>query len=383
MIRPMRSRLILLFIIGFPLFLYAGCYYAPGAAVVVQSSTITGWPRTIANWQFGKFTEREEPIPSRHGALRTRFYRPAGRFQRSIVLVPGVHALGIDEPRLVGFARNLAADGVAVVTPDVTDLNHYMVVPRATDMIEDAVAWTAKEPTLSPDGLVGMMGISFGGGLSVVAAGRPSIKEHVAFVLSFGGHGDFPRELRFLCLGILPDGSRSRPHDYGVVLIMINVVDRLVPPEQAERLRGGVRTFLNASHLDMFDKSRAAAEFRRAKDLETTLPEPSATLMRHVNTRNVAELGPRLMPHISWYGKDPSLSPERSSPPTAPVYLLHGAEDNVIPPMETVYLARYLEGRSKVRQLISPLITHAEIDHPAVLVDVWHLISFWSSLLAK
>ena len=51
----------------------------------------------------------------------------------------------------------------------------------------------AAQPDLAPDGRVGIVGISFAGGLSIVAAGRPSIRDKVAFVVSFGGHGDLPR----------------------------------------------------------------------------------------------------------------------------------------------------------------------------------------------
>ena len=56
-------------------------------------------------------------------------------------------------------------------------------------------------PDIAPDGRVGMIGISFAGGLSIVAAGRPSIRDKVAFVMSFGGHGDLPRTLKYLVTG--------------------------------------------------------------------------------------------------------------------------------------------------------------------------------------
>ena len=48
---------------------------------------------------------------------------------------------------------------------------------------------------------VGLMGISFSGGLSIVAAGRPTLRDRVAYVFSFGGHDDLPRVLRYLCTG--------------------------------------------------------------------------------------------------------------------------------------------------------------------------------------
>ena len=92
------------------------------------------------------------------------------------------------------------------------------------------------------------MGISFAGGLSVVAAGRPSIRDRLAFVYSFGGHGDLPRVLRYLCTGLEPakpddpPGAPVRvrpPHDYRVAVILVGIADRMVPPEQVKPLRRG------------------------------------------------------------------------------------------------------------------------------------------------
>ncbi len=58
----------------------------------------------------------------------------------------------------------------------------------------------------------------------------------------------------------------------------------------------------------------------------------------------------------------PSLSPERATPPTAPIFLLHGVDDNVIPSVETVLLAEHLKGKAEVTGLLSGLITHAEVN---------------------
>jgi dienelactone hydrolase len=319
-------------------------------------------------------------IPSRHGTLSARTYRPDS-FESAVALFPGVHAGGIDEPRLVAFAEALAERGVSVAAVDLPDLKHYAITGRTTDMIEDAARWLTAQRELAPEGRVGLIGISFAGGLAVVAAGRESLRGKVTHALSLGGHGDLPRTLRFLCTGRLPDGSYRAPHDYGVVIILLGVADRVVPAEQVEPLRRGIRLFLEASHADMVDKVRAVRLFRKALDYAEQLPEPAATYMDYVNRRDVKALGPRLLPHVWALSSDPGLSPERSPAPRAPVYLLHGSDDNVIPAMESTRLARYLESKTEVRVLLSPLITHAEVDRPADFAELWRLIAFWSDAL--
>ncbi len=113
------------------------------------------------------------------------------------------------------------------------------------------------------------------------------------------------------------------------------------------------------------------------------MPEPSRTLMRYVNDRDVVHLGPHLLPYVALFGGDPALSPSRSPKPSAPVFLLHGTEDNVIPSVESEYLANDLRGHAPVRLLLSGLISHAEADRPAHPGDVLQLASFWGDLLSR
>ena len=388
MIRPMSPRrkqivaatsAMALLLVG-----YAGTQdYFEAAAFVVRAAGMTGVARSAAALEADAVSEAAVTISWRDGELRGRTYMPSSVSGRPILLVPGVHAAGIDEPRLINFAREIAATGHPVLTAELTDLARYQITPRTTDMIEDSADWaTHYWARVMParDRAAAIVGISFGGGLSVVAASR--MGGRVGWVMSFGGHGDLPRTLRYLCTGILADGRVRPPHDYGVVIILLGVAARMVPAEQVEPLRQGILAFLNASHLDMVDKPGAALEFERAKKLAETLPEPARTFMTWVNTRDVAHLGPALLPHVAAMGDDAALSPVRSPAPSAPVYLLHGADDNVIPATESEMLAADLRARGgRATQLSTPLITHAEVDHPPAVGEIWRLIRFWAGPL--
>jgi hypothetical protein len=80
----------------------------------------------------------------------------------------------------------------------------------------------------------------------------------------------------------------------------------------------------------------------------------------------------------------PALSPERApTAPAAPVFLLHGSDDNVIPSVETVLLGEYLQGRTTVRGLLSGLITHAEVNRAPTVTEAWRLASFWRDVFAN
>ena len=106
--------------------------------------------------------------------------------------------------------------------------------------------------------------------------------------------------------------------------------------------------------------------------------------MTHVTNRAVDKLGPLLFPFVDSLASDATvqgLSPEHVDPPAAPVFLLHGSEDTVIPPVETLFLASHLQDRVPVTALLSGLITHAEVDRSAAMSDVWRLTRFWRDLM--
>lgn len=373
------------------------------AAFIVRAADVPGVPAKLADWRsagIGATTDFD--IPTRHGSVPARIYRPASAFSRAVVLVPGVHRDGIDEHRLVALAHDVAESGFAAVTVAAPDLQRFRITPEVTDIIEDAIAWAAAQTELAPDRRVGVIGISFSGGLGVVAAGRPAIRDRVAFVVSFGGHGDLWRVLHYLTTGKVagwPVSARENrivtgagevrihpPHDYGLAVVLLTVAADVVPPEQVAPFTAGIERFLLASSLALTDEAQAAAEFTAARNDEARLAEPAKTLLGHVNDRDVARLGPRLASAVDRYRDHPgmaALSAERApAPPAAPVYLLHGADDNVIPSAETVLLGAYLDGKTPVRGLLSGLITHAEMNRAPTASDMWRLASFWRDVLA-
>jgi dienelactone hydrolase len=389
--RPVRLVIALL-VLGALVFMARP--YVHGLSFVIRVAEMQGAARTIANLDTVRGQERDVTIPTTRGAMRARVYEPPSP-HRAVLLTSGLHPSGIDEPRLVRLARQLSAGGVTIVTPDIPELSRFEITPAITDAIERAAGWLALESGLARDQPVGLMGISFSGGLSIVAAGRPSLAGHVAYVFAFGGHDDLPRVLRYLCTGSEPYPAHElgvqtdrpfvlAPHDYGVAVILLATADRLVPKAQAAPLRAAVRRYLLASALDTnVDKAAAAREFDALKQLARTMPEPSATLLRYVNDRDVVHLGPRLLPFIGLSAGDTALSVSKSPKPTVPIFLLHGIEDNVIPSIESEYLAQDLRGHAPVRLLLSGLISHAEADRPVHVGDIMQLAGFWGDLLSR
>jgi dienelactone hydrolase len=338
---------------------------------------MTGTAPGLRRWlpvRTSPVTTRDLTVPTRHGDIPARLYRPAGPSGPALAVFPGVHAGGVDEPRLVALSRRIAAAGATVLSVPLPDLRRYQVTPRSTDMIEDVTRWLAADRKLAPTGRVGLVGVSFAGGLALVAAGRPSLASSLTAVFALGAHADLPRVIRYLCLAEGAQKTLPPPHDYGVALMMRASAPLVVPPEQVAPLEAA-----SAESTSMEEAQRLLEAARAA---ERTLPEPARSLMHGVNERRTDELGPRLAPFAEQIGGDPALSPARSPATRVPVFLLHGANDNVIPSSESVELAAYLRnaGNTHVDLVLTPLLTHADAKPSARIGDLWRLVRFWTRL---
>jgi dienelactone hydrolase len=381
--------------------------YINGLSFVIRAADMHGAIRTLGDAVARHTTERQIDIDmptAAHGRMAGRLYAPDRPPRRMVLLIPGLRPTGIDEPGLVRFARQLAASGLAVVTPDLPELSQFEITPAVTDEIETAALWlsglSTKPGVTAGDGRIGLMGIGFSGGLSVVAAGRPALRNRVAYVFSLGGHDDLPRVVRYLCLGNeapppqlrltldatkdLTDRSLVRPPSAeAVAVILMGVAERAVPPRQVAALRDGVRRFLLASTLQRVDAAAAEQEFEALRTLASRMPEPSATLLRDMNDHDIVHLGARLLPYLHFYADRPALSPSRSPKPAAPIFLLHGADDNVIPAVESEYLADEVRGHAPVRLLITDLVTDVGVGPQPRVSDLLRLAEFWGDLLAQ
>lgn len=383
-VRRLRFTLTATVLVALALGVWVALPYTRAAALVIDLSRNSTWIRHVLPVRLRAVAWRDVSVPTRYGPVAARLYLPAGGATRTLALFPGVHAGGVDEPRLAAFSQRLAATGANVLSMPLPELRRYTITPVSTDMIEDGAAWLLADAALAPAGHIGLAGVSFAGGLALVAAGRPSLAGRIDLVVALGSHADLPRVMTYLCTGLLADGTSRPPHDYGVVITLLAAIPRLVPPDQVNALRQAVLAFLDASSTSSTDEARSIAMFAEVRRASATLPEPSRTLMTMVNDRNVAALGPKLIPFVEELAGNPALSPDRSPPTHARVFLLHGLEDNVIPSQETPFIAAYLQqhGNAGVEWLLTPLISHATTK-PAGAAEAWKLIRFWKEILER
>ena len=304
--------------------------------------------------------------------VHARLYLPLNQPNApAMVIFHGVHHLGIEEPRLKAFATAMAGCGLRVLTPELPGIKDYHVSVDSARTIGESVKWFA----VQTGGPVGVMGLSFSGGLALVAAEDPQYGPNFKFVFTLGSQDSMERVSQFYMTGhdVRPDGTVEvmKPHEYGPLVIEYEYLEDFVPAVDL----GPIRAVLRA-HLYEDKPGEALAlhalnpvETREALALmDTSLPSTRADIVAAIE-RNAY--------------KFPALSPEgHLRTLTTPVFLLHGGADNLIPSAETLWMASELRPKELKAMLVSPALTHVDVDgQQPGMMDRWRLIHFFALVL--
>ena len=310
--------------------------------------------------------------------IRARIYRPVGRANPPrMVILHGVHYLGMNEPRLMGFAAAMAECGIEVLTPELPDIKDYHVGASSVETIGDSARWLAEgadEPR-QPVRPVGVMGLSFSGGLALIAAAEPQYRPYFGFVLTVGAHDSMERVAAYYRTGtdVRPDGSVERlpAHEYGPLVLEYEYLNDFVPAADLAAVRAVLRAHL---YEDAAGEKLAAAalndeERSETKELMDTGSAVTKTRIAAVLAKHTAEMD--------------AVSPAESlAQVKAPVYLLHGEGDNVIPAAETLWLARGLPAKDVKEVLVTPVLSHVNLDEPSTSFgDEMRLVHFFAGVL--
>jgi len=312
------------------------------------------------------FDFRGKPIPA-------RVYLPRGvGFAPGIVVVHGMHELGINEPRLVGFARSLAASGFFVMTPLVPGIADYRVQAESADVIGVAAQSFAHQLSVPR---VGVVAISFSGGLALLAASDPQYASSIAWVASVGGYYDLAHVLRFFATGeaVRPDGTIEHlsPHEYGPLIVIYDEPGDFFSPHDAPIAHDALKLLLSG-------------QGKASEVLTRRMTATGQQIMQDIYHKQRESLAPPLLAEIDKRGD----ALAAASPAghlrflTMPVLLLHGSDDTVIPPTELLWLKRDIAPENLVAALMSPAIGHVEVGRKVGLFDRLALVH-WTALLIR
>jgi pimeloyl-ACP methyl ester carboxylesterase len=305
--------------------------------------------------------------------LTARLYTPVTRPNApGIIVVPGVHYLGINEPRLMAFARSIAGCGLRVLTVELPGSRDYRIQPSDVQAIGGSIQWLRQ----ATERRVGVIGLSFSGGLALMAAAKPLYSNDISFVLSVGAHDNLYRVATFYTTGAdpLPDGNveRAVPNNYGPWILEYEHLEDFTEPADTAVIRAALRARLQENYpmektLLAEMTSAQKAEYHRI--LNITQSDPS--LLFRSNEKHIAE-----MADVSPHGHLTGLH--------VPVYVLHGRGDTIIPFAEAEWLAQDLPRGTLAELLVSPLIAHVSTkkQKPGIWSE-WKLLHLLAQVMER
>lgn len=122
--------------------------------------------------------------------MRIDWWRPGwGESHPGVLVVPGASPQGNDIEGLRSFAASMARAGYMVMLPEFPFLKEGRFDPAATAQLEGAFAALRERPETRARA-TGAFGISVGGGLLLVAAGKEETVGDAAFVSVLGAYYD-------------------------------------------------------------------------------------------------------------------------------------------------------------------------------------------------
>jgi len=313
-------------------------------------------------------------VPGQEAEIAADLYLPGACEARGgLVLVPGFTPQGKDDPRIVWLGRLVARTGFVVLVPDLPGLRSLHAREADVEGMVDSFRFLAGQGARVRPDRVGLMGISYGAGPTLIAAADPRIVAQVDFVLSLGGYFDLVDVIGFVTTGHYAWQDHRgyippSPHARGRFLLA-NL--DLVQDQRDQEILGRVSQVLLNGGGDPGVPDGDLSPW--AASLLTLLMNGDPVRVRSL----VERLDPRVRERITY------LSPARVIDRVrAHLLVIHGLEDDFIPYTESLRLAAAAPDPARVRLAITRLLTHVDVVRPglrtsaktgSVLGDVWRM----------
>jgi pimeloyl-ACP methyl ester carboxylesterase len=323
---------------------------AQAQAVVVLSTTLE---TPVLTWAVAQLTAEPDVGDTRIAGAATTFVKPAGAGPwDALVIVNGAALLGRREPALQRFVRGLGRAGYLVALPELPGLADGRITERSLRAVVEIAAEMARRPD-TRDGRVGLVGVSVGTTLALLATQDPTLERRISFVAGTAPYADLTTLLRLATTGTYREGSNLVPYEIDpfLAVAVARSLAAVLPP-------GPEREALVAATDDLDDRNRDPLASLRGASFEGFGAEAEAViaLLRNRDPRRFDELYGALP--VAAQAAIKRLSPiENAHRLDLPVELASAPKDKYVPPSESRSLVR---GAPNARLTITSTLAHAE-----------------------
>ena len=280
--------------------------------------------------------------------------KPAGEGPwPAILFVNGTIPEGRTYSEVQNLARGLARAGYLVVVPDLPGLTTDEITEETVSSTVEAARAVADRPD-ARDGRVGLIGVSTGATLSLLAAEDSNVSEHVSGVAGLAPYTDIRTVLSLATTGHYREGEEYVPYDADPFLSYViarSMLAALPPGEDRDELRAELE------EVDRSDPDPLSG--LRVRPTEDLSPEGRSVveLLANEDPERFDDLYEALPSEIR--AKMEKLSPLAGDEEVeAPVEIASGYRDKYFPVSESFALDRIAADN---RVTVSEAIDHSEV----------------------
>ncbi|EMJ87962.1 hypothetical protein [Leptospira meyeri] len=272
-----------------------------------------------------KSLERKELRFPDTGRRAFHFY-PTGKNPESlpgVYIQHGMSAMGIDDPRILELAENIASSNHSVILPELPEVKGLKIEEKTISNIQNLMLEIYSNKHLFNGNQLGYLSASFSAGMGLIAASKSNTREKIKSSMAIGAYCDFLDTVPFVF-------SNYQIDPYAVYVILYNFIHRF-EPSLAEELESvyyeaALDNGLKRMGNEALAKSLLHRTSTRAKDFFSQVGRDGN--FRKELARRVLDTVPKNLPE--------NLSPFYQLETLAgPVSLLHGKTDPVISPDES------------------------------------------------
>ena len=286
---------------------------------------------------------------------------PKGKIRKIVILYPGATPFGEDHEEATSLAHVMSGLGFKVYMPRIPLLMQLIISPENVEWMAHFYQWVlTQEPALKIR--ITVVGMSFGGALLLKACMDSRMQSpHPASIMIYSTFFDFDSSMNFLITGKFRHNNNEvhiKPNDWAGIVIMHNYLRHVNPGFDTEKIRENL-SFRVADEMDKVDE-----HFKTLSDFDQSFVESLMTanynsdvlktiqLIRETCRKELEDLSPRL-----WCSQFQQK-----------VFILHGANDSMVPFTESVRLSETLP-RNMLH--ISHLYGHKTIER---MGNIWFLL---------
>jgi pimeloyl-ACP methyl ester carboxylesterase len=309
----------------------------------------------VLGWTTRELTDAPHVRNGSVAAVPTTIYRPGGgKRWPALVFLNGITAQGRHHPEVERLAGALARAGFIVFVPDPPGLSRGEITDR-TLTATIAVVRDAADSPYTEDGRVGLVGVSIGASLGLLAAEQPGLASRVTLVAGVAPYTDLENTIRLATTGYTLDEAGQLVRYATTTFLPLVIARSLVAGLPASH----DRTRLLAELLRLHEGSPDPLGLFRRLQPEHVVPSARAVVELLANRdparfdRLYAALPPELRAFVI------RLSPlVGASRLRAPVEIASAPHDKYFPLGETKALVR-ADRHSRVRLTVTSTLHHA------------------------